>query len=202
MNADEQTRREGAEEEPDDVLVEQARNRDVDAYDTLVARYQGKIYSLLYNMTSNREDAEDLVQDVFVKAYRSLGKFQGKSSFYTWVYRIAVNRAINFLKKRNRRRAMSFDDVDVGVERDPSYVELTSRESPVRDTSIGELQERLNEALAKLSLKHRMVVILHDIQGIPHDEIGRMLGCSPGTVRSRLFYARRRLQKELSDFVP
>lgn len=183
-------------------LVERARQQDLAAYDELIRRYQRKIYQLVYNMTSNREDAEDLTQDVFVKAYQALRHFKGDSSFYTWVYRIAVNRTINYLKKRKRGAALSLDDMDQAVERDPDYVELRARESPVRDASLSELQKKLNEALQTLSEKHRTVVVMHDIQGVPHEEIARVLGCSEGTVRSRLFYARQELQKQLSEFAP
>lgn len=185
-------------------LVDRARRQDLDAYNELVTRYQSRIYALIYNMTSSREDTEDLVQDVFVKAYRSLGWFKGDASFYTWIYRIAVNRTINFLKRRKRLSTgkMSLDDMDLAIERDADYVALSSRESPFRDMTITELQERLNKALQTLSEKHRTVVVLHDIQGVPHDEIGNILGCSAGTVRSRLFYARQQLQKELAEFAP
>ena len=187
---------------PDTVLVSRAREGDYASYEELIRRYQRKIYALVYNMTSNKEDAEDLVQDVFVKAYTSLKSFKGDSSFYTWTYRIAVNRTINFLKKRKRNPALSLDDLDQAVERDPAYVELQARESPVREVGLAELQKRLNEALQKLSEKHRAVVVLHDIQGVPHEEIARMLGSSEGTIRSRLFYARQLLQKELAEFTP
>jgi RNA polymerase sigma-70 factor, ECF subfamily len=183
-------------------LVARARRNDVSAYEQLVARYQGKIYGLVYNMTSNKEDTEDLVQDVFVKAFRSLPRFRGGSSFYTWIYRIAINHTINFLKKRRKGAELSLDDEDKGIERDPAYVELSARESPVRDAFLSELQEKLNKALLTLSENHRTVVVLHDIQGVPHDEIARMMGCSEGTVRSRLFYARQRLQAELSEYAP
>jgi RNA polymerase sigma factor (sigma-70 family) len=183
-------------------LVERARGKDVIAYDELVRRYQRKIYALVYNMTSNREDAEDLVQDVFFKAYTSLDKFKGDSTFFTWVYRIAVNRAINHLKSRNRRTAMSLDNMDEGVERDPAYVELRARESTFQDVAMSELQEKLNKALMKLSENHRTAVILHDIQGLPHEEIAKIMNCSEGTVRSRLFYARQQLQAELSEYAP
>jgi RNA polymerase sigma-70 factor (ECF subfamily) len=196
------TSEEEAEEVDDRVLAKQAAGGDLAAYDALVRRYHGKLYGLVYNMTSNKEDTEDLLQEVFLKAYSSLPKFKGDSSFYTWIYRIAINRSINFLKKRKKRWALSLDNVDDGIERDESYVELSSRESPVRDMGISELQEKLNEALQQLSEKHRTVVVLHDIQGIPHQEIGRMLGVSEGTVRSRLFYARQRLQHELAEFAP
>ena len=190
------------EPENERILVGRAGEGDLAAYDELVRRYQGRIYSLVYNMTSSKEDAEDMVQDVFVKAYSSLKNFRGTASFYTWIYRIAINRTINFLKKRKKRQALSLNDVDDGVERDPAYVELSARESPVRDASLAELQERLNKALLTLSEKHRTVVVLHDIQGVPHDEIARMTGCSEGTVRSRLFYARQQLQGELAEFAP
>ncbi len=187
---------------PDHELVTLARKGDTEAYDELVTRHRNRIYGLAYNMTSNREDAEDLVQEVFVKAYDSLKKFKGDSSFYTWIYRIAVNRAINFIKKRKRRTGLSLDDVDGGIERDPAYVELSSRDTPFRDATLSEIQEKMNKALQTLSEKHRAVVVLHDIQGIPHDEIANMLKVSSGTVRSRLFYARQALQVELSEYAP
>ncbi len=192
-----------APSEPDErELVERARGGDQAAYSELVRRLHRRIYALIYGMTGNKEDAEDVLQEVFVKAYTSLKHFKGDSSFYTWVYRIAVNRTINFLKQRNRRAGVSLDNMDEGVERDPAYVELVARESPVRDTTINELQKKLNDALQKLSEKHRAVVVMHDIQGIPHDEIARMLGTSQGTVRSRLFYARQQLQNELKEYLP
>ena len=188
--------------EADVVLVKRAQGGDVSAYSTLMRRHQGKIYGLVYNMTGNQQDAEDLVQEVFLKGYKVLKRFKGKSSFYTWIYRIAINRTINFLKKRRNRSALSLHDMNGAVEADPAYIELSSRESPFRDASLSELQEKLNAALQTLSEKHRAVVVLHDIQGVPHDEIGRMLGCSSGTVRSRLFYARQQLQGELSEYTP
>lgn len=197
-----------AEEKKDEASIDErdllarAKRGEMLAYDELVRHYQGRIYALVYNMTSNKEDAEDLVQDVFVKAYASLARFEEKSSFYTWVYRIAINRTLNFLKKRQRNPKMSLDDVDNGVERDPAYVELSARESPFRDATLSELQEKLNKALMTLSENHRTVVVLHDIQGVPHEEIASMIGCSQGTVRSRLFYARQQLQAELSEFAP
>ncbi|MCZ7592137.1 MAG: sigma-70 family RNA polymerase sigma factor [Kiritimatiellae bacterium] len=190
-------------EPPDAVLVARARANDYSSYEELVRRYQRRIYALVYNMTGNKEDTEDLVQDVFVKAYRVLHGFKGNSSFYTWIYRIAVNRTINFLHKRKRRgSSVSLDDVDQAVERDPALLELRSRESPVRDVTISELQNKLNAALQTLSEDHRTVVVMHDIQGMQHAEIAGILNCSEGTVRSRLFYARKQLQHELAEYAP
>jgi RNA polymerase sigma factor (sigma-70 family) len=188
-------------EVPDTELVRLSQQGDVRAFDELMQRYHSRIYALLYNMTSNREDAEDLIQEVFLKAYKALPKFKGQSSFYTWVYRIAVNRAINYVKKRKRRQALSLDDIDLGLERDEFLVEMSSRSTPFRDAKLTELQQKLNEALQTLSEKHRAVVIMHDIEGIQHNEIGEIIGCSAGTVRSRLFYARKQLQAQLSDLM-
>ncbi|HEY5621618.1 MAG TPA: sigma-70 family RNA polymerase sigma factor [Pontiella sp.] len=188
-------------EPADDELVLKAQQGDVHAFDTLVERYHGKIYGLTYNMTSNREDAEDLTQEVFVKAYEALPRFRGKSSFYTWLYRIAVNKTINYRKKRNRKRALSLDQFDQEIKNDDVYHELTSKGSPLRNLSLTELQIKLNEALQNLSDKHRTVVVMHDMQGIPHEEIAKMVGASVGTVRSRLFYARRQMQAELAEFM-
>lgn len=188
---------------PDVQLVALARGGDYSSYEELVRRYQRRIYALVYNMTGHKQDAEDMVQEVFVKAYRSLRGFKGDSSFYTWIYRIATNRTINFLKKRKRRVSdVSLDDVDQAAERDPALVELRARETPIRDIALSELQKRLNAALQTLSEDHRTVVVLHDVEGLPHSEIASIMNCSEGTVRSRLFYARKQLQRELADYMP
>ena len=185
----------------DDELVLKSQQGDMHAFDQLVERYHSKIYGLTYNMTSNREDAEDLTQEIFVKAYEALPRFKGKSSFYTWLYRIGVNKTINYRKKRNRKRALSLDSFDQDIKMDEAYHDLTAKGSPLRSISLSELQKKLNEALQTLSEKHRTVVVMHDMQGIPHDEIAKVVGASVGTVRSRLFYARRQMQAELSEFV-
>lgn len=188
--------------EPDDQeLVQRAQSGDTAAYEELVRRYHGKIYGLVYNMTGSREDAEDVTQDVFLKAWKALGRFRGQSGFYTWVYRIALNRTINFRKKRNRRRNISFDDFDPDIKQAESYKEFSSKGSVLRKMSLSEFQKKMNDALLTLSDKHRAVVIMHDIQGMPHAEIAEKMNCSEGTVRSRLFYARKQLQVELAEFV-
>src|SRR5207237_2585495 len=97
------------------VLVQRAREGDLEAYDDLVKRYQERIYATIYHMTSNHEDANDLAQEAFIKAFQALKSFKGGSSFYTWVYRIAVNKTINFLKQRKNRSLMSLDDIDVNA---------------------------------------------------------------------------------------
>ncbi len=186
----------------DRTLVERAQDGDTRAFDELIRRYTPKLYGLVYNMTANREDTADLLQEIFAKAYRSLRRFMGKSSFYTWIYSISVNMTLNFLKKRGRYSKVSLDDVDAGIENDPDFIEITTANSgPLRDVNIHELQKKLNESMMRLSEDHRTVVTLYDIQGLQHAEISKILGVSEGTVRSRLFYAHRQLQNFLEDFV-
>ena len=182
-------------------LVNRAKEEDAAAYDQLVRKYQERIYATVYHMTSNHEDANDLTQETFIKAYRALKSFKGDSSFYTWIYRIAVNKTINFLKQRKNRVHMSLNDMDFNAENDPDMVALVSEKTPRRDLGIAELSEKLNAALQKLSEPHRMVVTLHDVQGLSHDEIAKIMDCNVGTVRSRLFYARQQLQATLSDYL-
>jgi RNA polymerase sigma factor (sigma-70 family) len=188
----------------DDAEKEQlrlARTGDLAAYDGLVQKYQDRIYGLVYHMTSNHEDSLDLAQDVFVKAWKALPSFKGGSSFYTWIYRIAVNHTLNHLKlRRNRTHHLSLNDVDLNPEGDAETFGLVSNSHPGEEAGLREMMQRLNEAMLALSEDHRMVVTLHDIQGLPHEEIATILQCNPGTVRSRLFYARRQLQALLSDF--
>ena len=182
-------------------LVLRAQAGDLSAYDELVRRYQERVYAAVYHMTSNHEDANDLAQESFIKAYQALKSFKGNSSFFTWVYRIAVNRTINFLKQRKNRGHMSLDDLDFQAEHDPDLVALISEKTPRRDLNLAELQEKLNAAMQKLSEDHRLVVTLHDIQDLSHDEIAKIMDCNVGTVRSRLYYARQQLQGYLSDYL-
>lgn len=191
----------GLEEEETRVLVMKSQRGDLSAYDELVRRYQERIYATLYHMTSNHEDANDLAQEAFIKAFQALPRFKGDSSFFTWIYRIAVNRTINFLKQRRKRTQISLDDLDYQIEHDPDLIALISEKTPRRDVNLAELQEMLNIAFQKLSEVHRLVVTLHDVQGLSHDEIGRIMDCNTGTVRSRLFYARQQLQAHLADYL-
>jgi RNA polymerase sigma factor (sigma-70 family) len=186
--------------DPDYDLIRRAQEGDTRAFDELVVKYSKKLYGLVYNMTSNKEDTHDLLQDIFAKAYRSLRHFRGKSTFYTWIYSIAVNMSLNFLKKRKRRAGMSLDDVDTGIQNDPAFVDQGHRANPRHQTNIHELQKILNEALQALSQDHRAVVTMFDIQGMPHAEISKILGVSEGTVRSRLYYAHQQLQGYLEEF--
>lgn len=190
--------RSAADEVP---LVRQAQHGDLRAYDELMRRYQERIYATIYHMTANHEDANDLTQETFIKAYQALRSFKGDAGIYTWLYRIAVNKTINFLKQRRARTHLSLNDLDVNAEHNPDLVALVSDKTPRRDAILSELQEKLNAAMQKLSETHRLVVTLYDVQGLSHEEIGEIMDCNVGTVRSRLFYARQQLQALLADYL-
>src|SRR5271156_7243214 len=136
---------------PEIDLVRRAQRGDLEAYDELIKRYQERVYATIYHMTSNHEDANDLAQDAFIKAFSALKSFKGGSSFYTWLYRIAVNKTINFLKQRKNKYHLSLNDLDFNAENDPDLVALISHKTPQRDAGLSELQKKLNEALLKLS---------------------------------------------------
>lgn len=185
--------------DPDQDLVTRAKDGDTRAFDALILKYGDKLFGLVYSMTSHKEDTHDLLQEIFAKAYQSLPKFREKSTFYTWIYQIATNRTLNFLKKRKNRATSSLDDVESSVQQDPALIDTTHDSNPERRTNINELQKRLNEAMMGLSEAHRMVVTLFDIQGMSHGEIAKVLETSEGTIRSRLHYAHLQLQSALQD---
>lgn len=182
-------------------IVQRVQAGNVGAFDQLVQRYREHIFSVVYNMTSNREDASDLTQETFIKAFQAIGRFRGKSAFFTWIYRIAINTTMTFLKKRNRRRFISYEKIDEEVSNNELVERLTASNRSEKGVLISELQEKLNDALQKLSLKHRTVVILHEIEGLEHAEIAEITKTSVGTVRSRLHYAKQQLQTYLQDYV-
>jgi RNA polymerase sigma factor (sigma-70 family) len=186
----------------DEGLVVRARAGDSAAFDALVVKHSPKLYGQMYHMTSNHDDANDMLQEVWMKVYRNISGFRGNSAFSTWLHSIASNTAINFVQKRGRRWTMSLDDVDNGIAKDKEFAELTAQSTPMRDADLGEMQAKINEAMMKLSPDHRAVVTMFDIQGMPHGEIAEILKVSEGTVRSRLFYAHKQLQVWLSEFAP
>jgi RNA polymerase sigma-70 factor (ECF subfamily) len=182
-------------------VVQKVQAGNVGAFDQLVQKYREQIFSVVYNMTSNREDASDLTQETFIKAFQAIGRFRGKSSFFTWIYRIAVNTTVTFLKKRNRRRYISYENIDEEASSSEIVERLTASNRSEKGALVSELQEKLNDALQKLSLKHRTVVILHEIEGLEHAEIAEITKVSVGTVRSRLHYAKQQLQAYLQDYL-
>lgn len=183
-------------------IVRRVQTGDVAAFDQLVVKYRERLFGVIYNMTSNREDTADLTQDAFIKAFQSINRFQGQSSFFTWLYRIGINSTLTHLRKNRLRTFFSLEKVDENDRPSAEVIEaLTDNSGAERDTFVRELQERLNEAMQKLSIKHRTVVTLFEIDGLSHQEIAEIMNCSVGTVRSRLHYAKQLLQAELQPYL-
>ena len=182
-------------------VVDRAKNGDMEACDELIQQYQERIYATIYHIISNHEDAADLAQITFIKAIRKINNFKGQSSFFTWLYRIAVNNTINFIRTKRKRVILSINQMDEEFDRGEELLGLVSKETPQRDISRLELQGILNAAMLKLSPNHRLVVTLHDVQGMPHEQIGEIMDCNTNTVRTRLHYARKQLQAHLSDYL-
>lgn len=171
------------------------------AFDFFVRKYQRRLYGVIYNMTSHKEDAADILQDVFIKIFRAIPKFKGDSQFYTWLYRIAVNTTITFLKKNKKSTSMSLEGWDESHDLSDIFLKDARAEKGDKTILLKELQEKLNEALQKLSNIHRTVVVLFEIEGMSHAEIAKILECSEGTVRSRLHYAKEELKRLLSNYL-
>ena len=183
-------------------LVTRVQNGDIAAFDSIMLLYRERLYSVIYNMTFNHEDAADLTQESFVKAFRSLKKFKGKSSFFTWLYRIGVNLTLSHLQRKKTRKFFSFEQISEEYGSSKEFEKFSSSDtSSVRKTLLNELHQKLNEALLKLSDKHRTIVVLFEIDGLSHKEISMIMKCTEGTVRSRLHYAKLQLQSLLSDYL-
>jgi RNA polymerase sigma-70 factor (ECF subfamily) len=187
----------------DPELVDFTRSGDHKAYDELIRRHSRKLHLSIYQLLGNYEDAFDIAQEAFMKAFNSLATFNGHSSFFTWLRTIAINMARTEFEKRSRMMSFSLDDPDFeGAEvlrdavRDPSQLS-----HPSASMELGELSIELNQALMRLSDRHREIVVLHDIQGLEYTEIGKMLNVSEGTIRSRLHYAHKQLQQLLGDLL-
>lgn len=182
-------------------VVKRVQAGDVAAFDVLIRKYRERVFGVVYNLTSNREDTADLVQDAFIKAFQSINRFQGQSSFFTWLYKIAVNTTLSHLRKNKLRQFFSLEKVQEDGATAEVLNQLTDTSGADRDAYLKELQEKLNEALQKLSIKHRTVITLFEIDGLSHAEIAEVMDCSEGTVRSRLHYAKQFLQGELSKYL-
>lgn len=186
-------------------LVERAQAGDREAFKELVETYQRKVYGICIGMLKNPDDSMDVSQEVFIKVYRYLEKFNRQSSFYTWLYRITVNMCIDFLRKKKRVQEVDYDD---GILRGSDEVEgdehiLPSRLGLNPDKVYGrkELRQKMLEALETLSEKHRTILILREVEGLSYEEIADVLNISKGTVMSRLYHARRYFQAAVESYV-
>ncbi len=173
-------------------LVAASQAGDMVAFEQLVARHRDKIYARAFSMMRNEEDAIDLSQEAWVKAWQRLKQFQGDSSFATWMTRIVINLCLDQLRRQKRTRAESIEHLDEelgGVERQMPVVTL----NPTEGLERAELRKRIDKAMTQLSYEHRTVLILHEFEEMEYKQIAKVMNCSIGTVMSRLFYARRRL---------
>ena len=182
----------------DKTLVRAAQRGDMAAFEELVARHRDRIYARAYSMMRNEEEAVDLSQEAWVKGWQRLRQFQGDSSFGTWMTRVVINLCLDQLRKQKRQRTESIEAMDEesgGVERQMPVVTV----NPTAGLERGELRQRIDRALGQLSYEHRTALVLHEFEDMEYKEIARTMGCSIGTVMSRLFYARRKLAVLLAD---
>jgi RNA polymerase sigma-70 factor (ECF subfamily) len=182
----------------DAALVKDAQKGDMAAFEELVARHRDKLYARAFSMMRNEEEAIDLSQEAWVKGWQRLNQFKGDSSFATWMTRIVINLCLDQLRKNKRHRAESIEEMDEesgGVERQMPAIVV----NPTERLERGELRQRIDRALGQLSEEHRTVLTLHEFEEMEYKEIAKTVGCSIGTVMSRLFYARRKLAALLTD---
>jgi RNA polymerase sigma-70 factor, ECF subfamily len=180
-------------------LVARCQRGDTQAFDELVTKYRTRVYAMVYNMVRNEQDAWDLSQDGFLKAWKSIGQFRGQSAFYTWLYRIVMNLTIDWVRKKHLIADAEFDDtigqsIEAGSTTTPKSAPL-----PHKNMERGEIRQRIDAAIEKLTPEHRAVILMKELDGMQYQEIADTLGCSLGTVMSRLFYARKKLQGLLRD---
>jgi RNA polymerase sigma-70 factor (ECF subfamily) len=185
-----QGRQDGDEAE----IIERARKGDAEAFGVLVERYQRRVANVALAVVHNQDDAIELAQETFVRAYENLSKFESRSSFSTWLYRIAANLAIDFWRREGRHVVLRGEDAENEMRRLPS-----DRGDSFKDASRKELSARLTAALEELTPEHRTVILLREVEGLSYDEISEVLQCPRGTVMSRLHYARNRLRELLKD---
>ena len=185
-------------------LVDSARKGDRDAFRTLFDRYHRRAYALAFGVLRHPDDALDVVQDAFIKAHKYLDKFEGNSSFYTWLYRIVMNLAIDHLRKHRRNRSVELDEQHLeegsSIGNDALLPKILGA-NPGRALLDKEIRARIDVALGELSENHRAVLVMRELEGLSYEEMATAMGCSKGTIMSRLFHARKNMQKRLADLV-
>jgi len=187
----------------DRALVALAQQGDRGAFRSLFERYHRRAYALAFGVVRNQDDALDVVQDAFIKAHRHLDKFEGQASFYTWLYRIVMNLAIDHLRKHKRHKPVDFTDqaLDESVSEDALLPKIIGG-NPGRALLDKEIRGRIGEALGGLSENHRSVLVMRELEGLSYEEMATAMSCSKGTIMSRLFHARKNMQRQLADLYP
>ena len=181
-------------------LVARCQQGDTAAFNELITRYRQRSFAMIYHMVRNEEDAWDLAQDGFVKAWKNIANFRGQSSFYTWLYRVMTNVSLDWLRKKQVQSGQEFDD-SIGLQNIATGAATAPKSvmQPLERLEDREIRARIDSAIEKLSPDHRAVIVMREIDDMDYQEIADSLGCSIGTVMSRLFYARRKLQTLLKD---
>lgn len=189
----------------DQELVLLAQKGDARAFEKLVVRYQRKVYAVAFGMVRNRQDALDITQEAFIKVHRYLGNFQGSSSFYTWLYRIVVNLAIDHLRKGGKGPPLDYDDRvrrdESNTAGDPSILPSILGSNPAKSLARKELLEQMQIALDALPPYHRAVIVMRELEGMSYKEMAKAMQVSKGTIMSRLHHARHKLQKMLEEYL-
>ena len=184
----------------DDSLVREARHGDARAFRTLVERYQRRVYQLALGMVKDPDEAMDITQETFVRVHRYLPSFKGDSAFFTWTYRIATNLCLDAARRRGRSERVEIDESDAEIEArmDPPSAAFAG---PQRAALNAELKAKIDDALASLSENHRAILLLREVEGLSYEELARALGIRKGTVMSRLFHARLKMQNKLREYL-
>jgi RNA polymerase sigma-70 factor (ECF subfamily) len=186
--------------ETDQLLVERVKRGEKGAFDALVLKYQSRIVNLVSRFVRNPADALDVTQEAFLKAYRALPNFRGESAFYTWLYRIAVNTAKNFLAVQSRRPAES-DAGTEDIEQNEGDTALTEHDTPEHLLLTDEIQATVVAAIEALPEDLKTAIMLRELEGLSYEEIAAVMECPIGTVRSRIFRAREAIDKELKPLL-
>lgn len=189
----------GADRSSDAELVGAVLKGDQTSYRVIVDRYQGRVYAVIYGMVRNQEDARDLTQETFVRAYQNLSRFRVESGFYTWLYRIAMNTTIDHLRRQKKRAHEAFEDGVATRETGGVMSDGVHMDGPGKSLERKRLHARLLSALDELPEDQRQVIVLREVDGLSYKEISEVLEIPEGTVMSRLFYARKKLQHALSE---
>jgi RNA polymerase sigma-70 factor (ECF subfamily) len=197
----------GDADDDDRELVARCQKGDRNAFRLLFVRYHRRAFGLALGVVHNPDAAQDVVQEAFLKAHRHLDGFEGNASFYTWLYRIVMNVAIDHLRKQSRSPTVDYDDAVAHAEEDgaPAGEEAILPQllggNPVKELQRKEIREKLQAALAQLSPNHRAVLVMRELDGLSYEEMAKVMKCSKGTIMSRLFHARRNMQKYLLELL-
>jgi RNA polymerase sigma-70 factor, ECF subfamily len=194
----------GAAGDDDRELVERSRGGDHDAFRIIFERYRRRAYALALGVVHNPDAALDVVQEAFLRAHRHLDSFEGNASVYTWLYRIVMNAAIDQLRKTGRAKTVDYDDAVAHLETEApadvaALVPQMVRGNPAKEMARREIREKIDAALAELSPNHRVVLLLREVEGLSYEEMAKVMKCSKGTIMSRLFHARKNMQRLLLE---